>query len=110
MADQIDHLVDMAQRDNVTLQIIPFEVGHYEAMRIGSISVMTHPWVQGRSVYWVRYPGMTEVTDLDEAAHFIAAVEQAATLALPPDQSLQFIAQAADQWRQTDARNNHQLA
>jgi transcriptional regulator with XRE-family HTH domain len=101
MAAQMDKLIALGRRDHVTVQVVPFSVGQYEALRMGSISVMTHPWVPGRTVYWVRYPGLAEVEDPDEAANFIAAVEQAATLALTPDESLELIARAAEEWRKT---------
>lgn len=102
MAEQLDYLVEMGHRDNVTIQIVPYSVGQYEAFRMGAISIMTHPWVQGRSVYYRPYQGLAQIDDADHAANFLAAVESAMTLALSPDDSLAFIAQAADQWRHTD--------
>jgi transcriptional regulator with XRE-family HTH domain len=102
MAEQMDRLVELGQQPNVTVQIVPFSVGQYEALRMGSISVMTHPWANDRSVYYVPWQGLVAIEDPEEAANFIEAVEQAATLALPPEESLAFIAQAGDQWRQTD--------
>jgi transcriptional regulator with XRE-family HTH domain len=102
MAAQMDKLVEMGQRPNVTVQVVPFSVGQYEALRMGSISIMTHPWAQGRSVYHLPYRDLALVEDADEAANFIAAIEQAMTLALSPEGSLAFIAQAGDVWRKTD--------
>lgn len=103
MAEQMDHLLDLGERDHVTIQIVPFSVGQYEALRMGAISVMTHPWVQGRSVYYQPFQGTALVEDPDEAANFLTAVERAAALALSPDDSRTFIAEAAHQWRSTDA-------
>lgn len=102
MADQMDHLLAMGQQDNVTIQVVPFSVGQYEAFRMGPISVMTHPWAQGRSIYYRPYQGFAHIEEPEEAANFLAAVEQASILALSPADSLAFIAQAAEQWRHTD--------
>lgn len=101
MAAQMDRLVELARRPNVTLQVVPFRVGQYEALRIGSFRVLTHPWVQGVSVYYLPYGGLAAVDDPEEAANFVAAVDQASTLALPPEDSLAFVAQAGDRWRNT---------
>jgi transcriptional regulator with XRE-family HTH domain len=99
MAAQLDRLVEMGRRPNVTLQIVPFSVGQYEALRMGSFSVMRHPWVQGLTVYHLQYGGLASIEDVDEAANFLAAFDQAAELALSPEDSLAFIEQAAEQWR-----------
>lgn len=101
MAEQMDRLIEMGHRPNVTIQIVPFSAGQYEALRMGCISIMTHPWVQGRSVYYLPYHGLALVDDTEEAEHFVAAVEHATTVALSPEDSLAFIAQAGEQWRQT---------
>jgi hypothetical protein len=87
---------------NVTIQIVPFATGQYEALRMGSISVMKHRWDQVVSVYYLPYRDLALIDDLDEAANFIAALDQAATVALSPNDSLAFIAQAGEQWRQAD--------
>jgi len=102
MAEQMDRMVELGQRDNVVIQIVPFTVGQYEAMRIGSFRVLTHPWVQGPSVYYMPFAGLAVVEDTEEAAHFVAAFDQARTLALSPDGSLAFIAEAGEEWRKTD--------
>ena len=102
MAGQMDKLVEMGRQPNVTIQIVPYAIGQYEALRMGGISVMTHPWVRGVSVYYRPYPTLAVIDDADEAANFLAAIEQAASLALSPDDSLAFIAEAGKGWRATD--------
>jgi transcriptional regulator with XRE-family HTH domain len=99
MAGQMDRLVELSGRPNVTIQLTPFDVGHYEALRIGSFRVLTHPWTEGVSVYYLPYGGLAVVDDPEEAAHFVAAAEQAVCLALSAEDSVALIDQAADQWR-----------
>lgn len=98
MAAQLHHLVELGRRDNVTIQVVPFTVGQYEALRVGAISAMTHPWTHGPSVFIRRYGGTVQIEDSDEAANFVAVLTHAASVALPPDESLAFIARAAEQW------------
>jgi len=98
MAEQMAKLIEMGQRSNVTYQIVPFSIGQYEALRMGSLRVLTHPWVQGRSVYYMPYGGLAVIEDSEEAANFLAAFDQAAALALSPDETLAFIDQAREQW------------
>jgi transcriptional regulator with XRE-family HTH domain len=102
MAAQMDQLAEIAGRPNVTLQIVPFSVGQYEALRMGSISIMSHPWVQGVSVYLVEHRGLAAIEDAAEAGNYVAAVEQAAGLALSPDASMRCIERIAKQWRTDD--------
>jgi DNA-binding XRE family transcriptional regulator len=106
MAEQMDRLVDMANRPNVTIQIVPFSIGQYEALRMGSVSVMTHPWVRGPSVYLVEHRGLVAIDDSEEAANYIAAVEQAADLALSPKKTLEFIEKMAKLWRTEDDKSS----
>jgi transcriptional regulator with XRE-family HTH domain len=102
MVEQLEHLVAMGQRPNITVQVVPFSVGQYEALRMGSISIMRHRYIEGVSVYHLPYRDLALIDDLDEAANFVAAVEHATALALSPADSLAFIAEAADRWRTTD--------
>lgn len=41
MAEQIDHLIELAQEPNVTLQVLPFEVGAHAALEIGNFTLLT---------------------------------------------------------------------
>lgn len=99
MAEQMDWLLEVGQRPNVTVQIVPFEVGQYEAMRMGAFKIFAHPWIQGVSVYVVRHEGTALIDNADEAANYVAAWEQASHLALSPDESAAVIKDAAEQWR-----------
>lgn len=99
MAVQMDRLLEVGQQDNVTVQIVPFSVGQYEAMRMGAFKIFTHPWIQGYSVYVVRHEGTALIDSADEAANYVAGWDQAAGLALSSDESAALIKEAAEQWR-----------
>lgn len=99
MAAQLDWLVELAARPNITLQIVPFVVGQYEAMRMGDFSLLAHPWIQGTTVYVIRHEGAVLVSSADDADNYIAGWQQASRLALAPDESVAFIKDAAEQWR-----------
>lgn len=99
MAAQMAKLADMSQRPNVTYQVVPFSVGQYEAQRIGSFSIMSHPWVlQGHTVCHLTYRGLNVIDDADDAAAFIAAFDQAAAVALSPDDTRALVDEARQQW------------
>lgn len=40
MAEQVEHLIDLSQEPNITLQILPFSVGAHVAMRIPGFVIM----------------------------------------------------------------------
>lgn len=102
MAEQMDKLLSVGAQPNVTIQIVTFAVGQYEALRMGSFRIMTHPWVEGVSVYLQPYGGLAVIEDPEEQANFAAAMDQARNLALSPDDSLAFIAEAGERWRASD--------
>lgn len=99
MAAQLDRLGELSRRANITVQIVPFATGQYEALRMGSVSIMSHPWVRGVSVYLIEHRGLATVEDPEEAANYVAAVEQAADRALTPKASRTLIEEMANRWR-----------
>lgn len=101
MAAQMDWLIELAARPNVTIQIVPFTVGQYEAMRMGGFKVLTHPWIPGATIYVIRHEGAVLVSNADEADNYLAAWQQASRLALSPSESTALIKDAAEQWRST---------
>lgn len=98
MAAQLAHLVAIGRQPNVTIQIVPFSVGQYEALRAGSISIMTHPWSQGPTVFHQRYNRQAAIEDANKAAGFVAAWEQASELAPSPADSRALITETAEAW------------
>jgi transcriptional regulator with XRE-family HTH domain len=99
MAAQMDWLIEVGEHPNVTIQIVPFTVGQYEAMRMGGFKILAHPWIPGHTIYVIRHEGAVLVAHADEADNYSAAWRQASRLALPPDESAALIKDAAEQWR-----------
>jgi transcriptional regulator with XRE-family HTH domain len=97
MAEQLAELVTLAKLPNVTVRVTPFEAGQHEARRLDTFVIMTHAW--GNPRVWIEgYGGGQFITDADEVRYFIAALDQAAGLALTPNESMSFISDLATQW------------
>jgi hypothetical protein len=56
-------------------------------------------------VYLAEHRGLVAIDDFEEAANYIAAVEQAADLALSPKKTLEFIEKMAKLWRTEDDKS-----
>jgi transcriptional regulator with XRE-family HTH domain len=102
MAAQLDHLVDLARLDNVVIQIVPYERGMYEALRVGIFSLLYHPWAQAPGVHFEGYGGARVIDGPDEVAYFTSAYEHGQRVALSPAASVRLIARLANRWRKSD--------
>jgi transcriptional regulator with XRE-family HTH domain len=102
MAAQLGHLVELGQLDNVTIQIVPYDRGQYEALRIGIFSLLYHPWAQAPSVHLEGYGGARIIDGPDEVAYFASAFEHGQRTALSPAASARLITEIANRWRQRD--------
>jgi transcriptional regulator with XRE-family HTH domain len=100
MAAQMRHLADAARRPNVTIQVIPHDVGQYEALRIGTFSLNILPWSNTPTVELHAYGGVRLIDDTDETAYFQDAFDHASKHALSPKASLDFIQQLGTAWEQ----------
>lgn len=99
MADQLDHLVELGSLDNVTIQIVPFSAGQYEALRIGKFSLLHHPWSTIPGVHLEGYGGARIIDGRDEVAYFRDAFTHGQRQALTPKASAKLIGRLATQWR-----------
>lgn len=97
MAAQLDALVELSRLPAITVLVTTYEVGQYEARRIGPFSIMTHPWGRPR-VYHETWRGAEDINDDEELKYFRSAFEQASRSALTPDESRTFIAELAEEW------------
>lgn len=102
MAEQLDHLVELNRLDNVTIQIVPYSQGQYEALRIGKFSLLYHPWTQTPSVHLEGYGGARIIDGPDEVAYFTSAFQHGQKKALPPATSAGLTADIANRWRNAD--------
>jgi transcriptional regulator with XRE-family HTH domain len=98
MVEQMHRIGELAALDNVTVQILPFDVGQYEAQRVGIFSISTLPWATTPTVDLDVYGGLRLIDDPEEVAYFQDAFDHAARLALSPKASVRFIENLADEW------------
>jgi transcriptional regulator with XRE-family HTH domain len=98
MAAQLDTIVELAELPNVTVQVVTYEAGQYEARRLGAFSLMRHLWGNPR-VHIEGYGGGRFITDADEVGYFRNAFDHAQRIALTPRDSAAFITRLADRWR-----------
>ncbi|RKT54012.1 DUF5753 domain-containing protein [Saccharothrix australiensis] len=91
MATQLAHLIEVAAQDNVTIQILPFDAGSY-GLHFGALTLLDYPEPdEPLSVYIEEHTGIKVVEDAQEADRLVAAWEDAARLALDPEQSMKRI-------------------
>jgi transcriptional regulator with XRE-family HTH domain len=99
MATQMRHLAEMATRPNVTIQVVPFDIGQYEAQRIGTFTLNVLPFGSGApTVDLHAYGGTQLIDDTDEATYFQDAFDHACRLALSPTASIEFIEELSKEW------------
>jgi transcriptional regulator with XRE-family HTH domain len=97
MAEQLTELARVATLPNVTVRITTFDAGQHEARRLDTFVIMYHPW--GNPRVWIEgYGGGQFITDADEVSYFVATYEQAARLALSPNDTITFIRELAADW------------
>jgi transcriptional regulator with XRE-family HTH domain len=84
MAKQLDHLLELSQRPNIKIQIIPFRVGAYEALR-GPFVLLEFPEASDPDVVYLEYSrGPSTFTDdpataADYQERFLALEDLAAS-------------------------------
>lgn len=98
MAAQMRHLAQMARKPNIAIQVIPLDVGQYEAQRIGTFSLNVLPWAATPTVDLNAYGGVRLIDDVDEVAYFQDAIDHAGRVALSPKASIEFIEQLSKEW------------
>lgn len=95
MAEQLRHLLTVSKRDNVTVQIVPFEAGAYGAMSGSAIILGFDDDEDPGSVYLEYAAGGESVENPDDVAAFITTFEHVSqNVALQPDQSADLIREA----------------
>jgi transcriptional regulator with XRE-family HTH domain len=95
MADQISHLTEMADRPNITLQILPFSTGAHIAMA-GSFTLLHFPGPTTSDIVYVE--NMADELFIENEAqtfHYALAFERLTELALGPEESVTLAAQIA---------------
>lgn len=95
LREQLAHLLAMADRDSVTVQIIPCGVGAYGAIA-GGCTVLDFDGEDEQPIVYLEHPlGGVMVEDSREVRRFTDTFEDVAVLALSPADSLGFIEKVA---------------
>ncbi|MCJ1680774.1 helix-turn-helix domain-containing protein [Streptomyces sp. APSN-46.1] len=99
MCDQLEHLADMAEQSNVTVQVLPFSRGAHSGM-FGPYLLMSFPQVSAQDLVLTETPtGNIWTEGESEVAQYRALFDDARTAALPPTESLGLIRRIAKEHR-----------
>lgn len=89
--EQLTHVLSAVRRPNITVQVIPFEVGAYSAMN-GSCVIIDYPEPDAISNVYLEYPtGGAWVENAEDVSRFDAMFDDVAGLALSPADSAELI-------------------
>lgn len=93
MGEQIEHLIALTNRANITLQVIPFAVGGYSTMN-GSFIIVDYPEPETVPGVYLEYPaGGAWIDDADDVKRFVATFDEATSLAMSPDETTNLLRQ-----------------
>ncbi|MBW8739042.1 MAG: helix-turn-helix domain-containing protein [Streptomyces turgidiscabies] len=94
--DQLLHILDVAQRQNVSIQVLPFSA--WQAAHLAPYFVMFSfgPEPAPEAVAYDTTTTTMILEDLEEMAYHARVFEYLRSAALPPDQSLDFIRKAIE--------------
>ncbi|CAL9429966.1 helix-turn-helix domain-containing protein [Streptomyces sp. enrichment culture] len=99
MREQLHHLLAMAQRPNVTIQVLPFSRGAHSSM-YGPYLLLTFPQMASLDLVLTETPtGNTWMERETEVACYRALFDDARMAALPPTESLSLIQRVAKEYR-----------
>jgi transcriptional regulator with XRE-family HTH domain len=105
MPRQLDHLLHIAGRSDVTIELIPFEKGSHFGM-LGEFTVLgfeTGP--EGVVFLENARGGDLTVAESDQVATYLDAFEHLRQLALPEEETFAFIEAVADQMRADETQS-----
>lgn len=99
MADQLEHLVQMADRPNITVQVLPFSRGAHSGM-FGPYLLLSFPRVSALDLVLTETPtGNIWLEQEPEVLRYRELFDDARTSALPPTESLRLIRRIAKEHR-----------
>ena len=103
MVDQVEHLIRMATRAEITLQVLPFAAGAHAAST-GAIVVMDYAETADPSIAYVEtYAASLMLEEPEELARVNSAFSHVSASALPGDESVAFLRTLlADQESESD--------
>ncbi|MEU9889756.1 helix-turn-helix transcriptional regulator [Sphaerisporangium sp. NPDC051011] len=97
MRAQLEHVIDMATRPNITVQVLPLSVGSHPAMTGGAFLILDFPSPDDPSLVYME----TATDDLwletpEELRRYTLIFSQVQGLALSPDESVHHMAALVD--------------
>ena len=95
MRRQLQHLVEMARRPSVTLQVLPFAAGEHAAMTSPFVILRFPEPLDPDVVYLENHTGGLYVEEPPDVTRYTLVFDHLGAAALPPRESTAFIAQAA---------------
>lgn len=101
MAEQLDHLVRMCDRPNITIWIVPALIGWHPGSA-GPFILYDFP-DSPSVVHLEHFSSGAFVPDVSNVRDYQYAVSALKDLAMAPDESISFIAQIAAEWRERNA-------
>ncbi|WP_170220679.1 helix-turn-helix domain-containing protein [Amycolatopsis cihanbeyliensis] len=102
MAEQLRHLLEMGERDNITIQIVPFTAGAVGTMSGPAIVLEFDDPEDPYSVYLESAAGGDLVDNDQDVAAFLGAFEDTVAVALPAAESAARIQAALDELTRDD--------
>lgn len=97
MRNQIRHLIDMADRPNVTIEVVPFSAGLHPGLR-GSFAVLEFPDAGDDDVLYMENPqgGVINREAQEEVVAYRETFEHLRRISLGPEGTITFLRQVAD--------------
>lgn len=84
LRDQLSHLLELAARPHITVQVVPFAVGRYYSMN-GPVIIVDYPGVDEVPGVYLEYPGDGAwIENPDDVARFTTMFDNVVKLALSP--------------------------
>lgn len=92
MREQLDHLIEMGMRANVTIQVMPFSAGAYGTME-GAFMIIGYPRDEDPPAVYLEHPGGGAwVENESDVGRFSAMFDEVTNLALTSADSAELIA------------------
>jgi transcriptional regulator with XRE-family HTH domain len=100
MRAQLDHLVDVALRPNVTLQVLPFSSGAHPGIG-SSFKILRFPWDTDPGVVYLESGSSAGLylEELDKVEDHARVFDRLCDLSLPPDGSIAMVSDLAQAYR-----------
>jgi transcriptional regulator with XRE-family HTH domain len=97
MKGQLERLIDAAELPNVTLQVLPLDVGAHPAM-VGSFSVLRFPDQELPDVVYLEHlTGAIYLNQPDEVDQYLQVMESICVRAAAPDQTVELLTRLRDE-------------